>query len=678
MEKAKKTERTVHALLEMIYNGELQLPEIKRGYKWTPRHAAKFIGNLYNGHPTGQLALWVHNEAIRTRLFSLNYPAADPINHLSDPIYLVGGEQRLTALGRAFRDHPDTQIVFNIQTQEFRVKGAKTPAPLWVKLSSITGDDTNQYALVDKLLNDLPQIDRNELAKRLFRVCGILRRRFDITVLTGTSYRKIYDICKSDGKLSISESARQAFAVSWPGITDVLQAETQHWKGEDYGLIDSDFLAQALLAATHGELSRFAVEAAEETDRETLEARWRTIKGGLRHLVWLLKKNLRATHCNYFKSPLVLLPLIIYLGERPSEHLDPEVPNALLYWLLVATIRKRNKNESDGTLSQDIAAVRGDSPVWGLHNNLGTIRKRFGVTEEDLIGPYDRSSYLLLSFLCVQDNGAHDWWFGIGVGGGGDTDQILQHHHIHPQATLRKHRPSYPDDDIDDLANIAFISAKANNKISNRSPLEYFLEVDEGELSAHCIPLEERLRKSSAYGDFLAERRRLLARSMTAYLNRMRPLWLDTHGDPAALPPGARLKFVRYRSSWDEGRIIATARYDNREWAGIFSAAALLEILKDIEQELGARATEDIAEDDYGYVEDDLTITIGNDSVPIQLDSGSIQIQFGPFLVLGTAEEWLDTIERHRLHSRQLADLPAISPVRWDGDPIPFPVCKIM
>jgi hypothetical protein len=38
---------------------------------------------------------------------------------------------------------------------------------------------------------------------------------------------------------------------------------------------------------------------------------------------------------------LVLLPLIVLLGERADEPLPPETADALLYWLLVATIRNR-------------------------------------------------------------------------------------------------------------------------------------------------------------------------------------------------------------------------------------------------------------------------------------------------------------------------------------------------
>ena len=55
---------------------------------------------------------------------------------------------------------------------------------------------------------------------------------------------------------------------------------------------------------------------------------------------------------------VVLLPLIVLLGERPDEPLPIETANALLYWLLVATIRNRYSSATDTTLGQDIPAAR--------------------------------------------------------------------------------------------------------------------------------------------------------------------------------------------------------------------------------------------------------------------------------------------------------------------------------
>jgi len=72
--------------------------------------------------------------------------------------------------------------------------------------------------------------------------------------------------------------------------------------------------------------------------------------------------------------------------------------------------------------------------------------------------------------------------------------------------------------EINDLANLAFISATANKKILDRSPALYFPELLDGrdELTPHLVPLADDLRRVDRYRDFLVARRRLLAEAMTS------------------------------------------------------------------------------------------------------------------------------------------------------------------
>lgn len=69
--------------------------------------------------------------------------------------------------------------------------------------------------------------------------------------------------------------------------------------------------------------------------------------------------------------------------------------------------------------------------------------------------------------MCARRAGATDWYYGVGIGFDATGDRGIEYHHIHPQATLKK---GYSRAEIHDLANLAFISARANRKISDRSP----------------------------------------------------------------------------------------------------------------------------------------------------------------------------------------------------------------
>ena len=61
-------------------------------------------------------------------------------------------------------------------------------------------------------------------------------------------------------------------------------------------------------------------------------------------------------------------------------------------------------------------------------------------------------------------------------------------------ARLAGQPEKYTQAEINDLANYAFISAKANKKISDRSPADYFPTLGTGELCAHFVPLDVELR----------------------------------------------------------------------------------------------------------------------------------------------------------------------------------------
>lgn len=667
---AQKTERSIDALMGMILCNELQIPEIKRGYKWPPRRAAELISWLYHGHPTEQLLLWRPDEAVRCRPFSIGRVPTEPIG---DRVYLIDGEQRLTALYRVLNDHPETQVVFNLETQDFRIRSAATTGETWVKVFDVTQPNANHYALVERMCRASRGLSKSEIAERLLRVAGIRYRDYDIKILTDISYEDVATICgrNQGGEPWTSDERMIAMlAIRWPGIVDTLQAEATHWKSEDYNNIDEIFLARALIAVTHGDLSAWSQASVEASSTQNLQRNWRTVQRGIRHLVPLLKNNLKITHSSLLPSMLVLLPLIVFLGERPDERMDEETRNSILYWFLVATIRKRYTRITDDELSQDIATVREPSPAWGLHNNLGTIKTRIKVNAKNISVPYQSNPYSLLSFLIARAEGADDWWYGIEVGVGGDAGQRLEAHHIHPQATLTTHANAYSKAEIDDLANIAFISGRANRNIRDRPPAEYFPTIPENELRAHFIPLGKDLRRSDNYRDFLAMRRRTLARAMTEYLDRYRPSWLDA-GRPEIPPPSSVLKFIRYQAKWDLGKIVAEGTHDGRSWSAVVTVPNLLAVLDAAADELNEEIPEDQDPDE------EMEINIGGQNIPVHLEDNRIDIQFGPFLVIGTVREWRHALERRGSKTRPLSECSDIITLPWEDDPMPFPVTRI-
>jgi hypothetical protein len=269
------------------------------------------------------------------------------------------------------------------------------------------------------------------------------------------------------------------------------------------------------------------------------------------------------------------------------------------------------------------------------------------------------SPFFLLSFLVAKGTGARDWWGGIGISTAAEGSQKLEYHHVHPQATLRGHANGYSKAEINDLANLVFISSKANKKISDRSPADYFQTLGDQELTTHFVPLDNSLRDAGAYRAFLSARRESLATAMTDLLHQFKPGWLDDAGAPADLISGNTLEFVRYDNPSGEDRIVVSARGEIGDWTGSMSAVELDEAL--------AAAASGVDSD----------MVISGESVPVKVDDESIEIPIGPFLVTGSPAEWWKVLAREQDDAQPMSSLVEPPVSTWQGERLPFPVTSV-
>ncbi|WP_328855392.1 DUF262 domain-containing protein [Microbispora hainanensis] len=648
-----KTERPIAMLVHQISCGEIKLPEIQRGYVWNTWNVAKLIDSLYRKYPSGTLVMWKPAEAPRSRQLAIGMTPKKPT---VPPLYLLDGQQRLTSLHRVLNDHKDAQIAFNIETEEFKNQTAESKNdPRWIKVYDILRDDVDLFEIRDDLLNLGLQVGSREIGRRLSRLASIKSHSIDMKIVTGCDYEEIVEIFErvnSGRPLKTVDLALAMLSVHWPGILKKIEEEAAHWADRHYSDINVQFLALALNKAVIG-----------RSDGD-LEQGWETVRRGLRHLVPLLTENLKITSSALIPSHATLLPVTILLGERPDAPLDAETRDGILYWFLLANLRNRYNNSTDTMLGRDIPAAREQEPVKKLLANLGVIGTRIAITPQDLAGKSRESAYFTLSYLVAKKAGAQDWWFGTEISAIGEDQIKLEHHHVHPQATLKNHAKKYSKGEINDLANLAFISAKANRKISDRSPSVYFVDpalppLTQEDLAAHFVPYDEPLRDAANYREFLVERRRLLAAAMTKLLDSFRPAWLSQASAPVEVRPGCTLEFVLYQSHWDIGRIVAIAKADDASWIGSFSFA-------DLETAIDAA--------NNGL---DSGIDIAGQSVPVRVEGDIVEIAVGPFMVSGTIHAWHEMMNHARDQALPLSQLPALEEPTWTDELIPFPVTSV-
>ena len=63
----------------------------------------------------------------------------------------------------------------------------------------------------------------------------------------------------------------------------------------------------------------------------------------------------------------------------------------------------------------------------------------------------------------------------------------------------------------------------------------------------------------------------------------------------------------------------------------------------------------------------------GAEGVVRPADNG-LEVELGPFVVVGRREEWQSILERERSDTLPLSQLPEFTSVPWEGDRISFPI----
>jgi hypothetical protein len=157
---------------------------------------------------------------------------------------------------------------------------------------------------------------------------------------------------------------------------------------------------------------------------------------------------------------------------------------------------------------------------------LDILKRQFGrlnIEPGDLAGRGANSPLFSLAYLALKDGGAKDWFSGLGLS---LTHQgrlhFIQWHHVYPKALLREH--GYETGQINEIANMAFITGQTNRRLGRKPPSEYMVEIVQkqgvGALESQKVPTDVSRLTVPQYKQFLADRRRALAQCMNEFIAR--------------------------------------------------------------------------------------------------------------------------------------------------------------
>lgn len=562
---------SIGTLVDMYKRSELRLPEIQRQYVWRAPRVRDLFDSLYRGYPSGSILMWETDDSVPMRASAI---VQEPTAFAGRKL-LLDGQQRLTSLTAVLRgesvtvrgrkrpidiafnlDHPDdrqgeaTEVEGDddsplldedeieddevddeasadgrLQNQRNRTFVVATRSllaqPNWVSVSGVfSTTDAEILKKAGVTSFDDPRFQR--FADRLKRLRAIKDYPYVVHVLERTmSYEEVTEIFvrvnSLGAKLRSSDLALAQMTSRWPDLLKELEKFQEECEKSWFTIDMGQLVRSIIVFAT--QQCKFGVVGVTEVSK--LHEGWAKAKEGLRFAINFLRANAGIEDESLLSSPM-FLHTIAAISRVKDNKLSLIDQQHLLHWLLVANARGRfGRGASEGLLNEDLSVIFRNKDVVEL---LEPLRRQFGrldVEPVDLVGRGATSSFFSLAYLALKHSGARDWYSGLGLSlAHQGRMHFIQWHHIFPKSLLKTH--GYETNQINEIANMAFITGQTNRRIGNKAAAGYLAEIvnEQGTaaLESQCVPLDRALWEIGRYRDFLDARRKALAERMNTFI----------------------------------------------------------------------------------------------------------------------------------------------------------------
>lgn len=566
-----KTDIKVSELVDMIKNGELRLPEMQRRYVWRATRVRDLFDSLYRGYPSGSILVWETDKEQPNRELAVDQNESPFTGHK----LLLDGQQRLTSLTSVINgepvkvrnrkrpidilfnlDHPENLFEFtevdsdmdsqlpeseemeeedngeddftlqDLLKQKTFVVAGKVFAQQknWISVTEVfkANSDLDTLKAAGVASFDDPRFEK--YSTRLKKLRSIKEYQYSMHVLPKTlSYEEVAEIFVRVNSLGVklrgSDLALAQITARWPNSLKLLEEYQEeceeHWMTLDLGLL----VRAMVVFATHQ--ARFDKVATTHIDE--FKKGWQKAKVGLDFAINFLRTNADIEDESLLSSPLFFIVLAYFIDSRKGKLTEEEGKN-LLYWLYVANMKGRySRGSTESLLDADLNVIKKGGGPKELIEILLQQFGRLDVDIQDLVGRGAGSPLFSMVYLALKAKGAKDWYSGLGISlNSQGRYHYIQYHHIFPKSLLKK---DYEKGEINEIANMAFISGKTNRHISNKEPKDYFQDIikNRGEeaIKAQCVPINLDLLELKNYREFLVKRREFLKDAVNNHLKNI-------------------------------------------------------------------------------------------------------------------------------------------------------------
>jgi len=517
-------EIAISDLVEASVKGDYQIPEFQREFIWKPSQVAGFTDSLSRGFPVGCLVVW--------KQVTTEGKAA---------VYVVDGQQRITALCVMFGKRPDWkdnkewQAISDTRGQYLNVssggdfsfgrkKGGWSSLPIAEILAKTSKEEVT--TLVSETL-DATKIMGEQATKTLYekakevwniRLNALPIVVIDVTVQDPMDVAQMYNRLNLEGtKIRETDTELAFIAVKNPGwvktvfrgfIKDLESKTNKRWS-----------LAPGLLLRCMTILDSATPRVASLKDREKFwtsgcKEAFEKVKNAINDILPRLERygvySIKDVPSDY------AIIALFSLHARFSKEKNYDF-GAAFRWFLSANVTGRYGNAPLERLTKDAQEfTKSDNLSAALKAlELETPKNEVArALEEELVEPFKRNSPGALLLKVLLWDKAIDWR----QGGKLSNYPPLEWHHIIPGKALKN--IAVDESVANNIANVTLLSEIANKEFKDRPPWIYAPNAiqDATRLESHLIPKSyataftagKAINKPDELAKFLAERLKLI------------------------------------------------------------------------------------------------------------------------------------------------------------------------
>jgi len=533
----------ISTILEKIDENQLFVPAFQREYVWKRDDAKELIDSLIKEYPTGTMLTWETANPPELK-------GPHKYNEKQGAVkLLLDGQQRVTTLYMLIRgsippyytppeimqDTRDLYIQLETLELSYYMKTKMENNPLWQNITHVFQRKIRARDVVRSLEERKEIINRereDKIDDNTRAIENILTREFpEQTIPVKASIREainiFYKVNASGVALTEAELALAQISGYWPQARGLFKTKLASLEKEGF-VFKLDFIVYTLLGCLyHLGSDMRKLHDAENNDK--IRSAWKRLDTQvLDYVVNIMRTNAFVDHTDEINSPYALVPIIVYCFDKQGSHLNDAEIRKLVKWFFFSQIRSRYVSQLPQKLDRDLRTIKESPTPFDVLLQVIAEENRLEILPTEFVGRAIQHPLFSMVRWYLKSRGAVCFTTGMSLRKNMGSKYQLERDHIFPYSKLKE--IGYGIGNLvkyalaQELTNRAILTQVANRTKSDTLAADYLSSVKSKfpkALELQCIPEYEELWKIENYEQFLEERRKMLAKQINSFLEKI-------------------------------------------------------------------------------------------------------------------------------------------------------------